>query len=471
MPSFTTDKMIGTQTASESNNDVVSINVGGQIFQTTKQTLIMAGPDSLLSQLAESTCPFVDRDPEFFSLLLSFLRTGTLPSKVKDFDIYDLIEESRFYGVESLLIESITNPSQFDGFALQKSLVLPLNGRDSPSAIATTSSGSVHVAHGSKVTSFDWSLRRKWTILTQFTAIDSLLAISTKLAAAGATDFSGLQILDLENGNVKEVLNWENVTKSSSTVQAIGASSEFLFTSFESGRRNSNSIMVYDINTLKPVTEIGHYEIYGADIDSAIPATKLSWVSNHRLVMAAGSHGGLSGVMGNIKFWDIRSGNVVFELKEKVNCFADVCVSDNLNSIFKVGVNSGEVFYADFRILGGGDSDGSGNSSDIWVCLGDGRKIVNGKKEGSGCKIESHGNQVFCSKGGDIELWSEVVMGSHRTSGNRLDERVFRKNTMGRVKDMVGLKITNLAFGGNRMFLTRKDQQAVEVWQGAVRGI
>ncbi|GKV32485.1 hypothetical protein SLEP1_g41086 [Rubroshorea leprosula] len=83
--------------------------------------------------------------------------------------------------------------------------------------------------------------------------------------------------------------------------------------------------MVYDLNTLKAVTEIGHYEIYGADIDSAIPTTK-------------------------------------------------------------VGVNSGEVFYANFRILGGGDNDGGGNSSDIWVCLGDGRKIFNGKKEGSGCK-------------------------------------------------------------------------------------
>ncbi|GKV10975.1 hypothetical protein SLEP1_g22268 [Rubroshorea leprosula] len=146
--------------------------------------------------------------------------------------------------------------------------------------------------------------------------------------------------------------------------------------------------MVYDINTLKLVIEIGHYENYGTDIEPAIPATKLNWVSNHRLVMVVSSHSELSGVMGNIKFWDIRSGNVVFELKEKVNCFADVCVSDNLNSIFKVGVNSGEVFYADFRILGGGggDHDGGGNNSDIRVCLGDDRKIINGKKEGSGCK-------------------------------------------------------------------------------------
>ncbi|XVF10575.1 hypothetical protein REPUB_Repub07fG0194400 [Reevesia pubescens] len=428
------------ETGSELKTNVVTVNVGGQIFQTTKQTLIQAGPKSLLSQLAETNSNrFVDRDPDNFSLLLSVLRTGSLPSKVKDFDLRDLIEESRFYGLDSLLTNSLTNYSHFDAFALQKSSILPLNCRDSPSAIATTPFGSLHVSHGSKITSFDWSLTRKSTILTQFTAVDSLLAISPDIAAAGATDFSGLQILDLQNGSIKQVLNWENVTRSGSTVQAIGSSDEFLFTSFESSRRNSNSILVYDLNTLNPVTEIGHNEIFGADLDSAIPATKLRWVSGYGLVMASGSHSGLSGV------------------------------SDNLNAIFKVGVNSGEVFYTDLRRLGSVNDDGNENRNP-WICLGDRRKVVNGKKEGFGCKIESHGNQVFCSKGGDIELWSEIVMGSVKSSEGRLKERVFRKNLMGRVKDLGGLRISNLAFGGNKMFVTRKDQQAVEIWQGSTRG-
>ncbi|KAG4124723.1 hypothetical protein ERO13_D10G056050v2 [Gossypium hirsutum] len=99
------------------------------------------------------------------------------------------------------------------------------------------------------------------------------------------------------------------------------------------------------------------------------------------------------------------------------------------------------------------------------MCVENRRKVVNGKKEGLGCKIESHGNQVFCSKGGDIELWSEVAEGLE----GRLKGRVFRKNVR-RVKAMGGLKVTNLAFGGNKMFVTRKDQQAVQVWQGSTRG-
>lgn len=449
-------------------SNIVAINVGGRLFQTTKQTLTLAGSKSLLSTIfdsSQSTLPFIDRDPDLFSLILSLLRTGYLPSKANAFDLQDLISESLFYGIESLLISSVSNPSQFEAFNLEKSLILPLNGRDSPSAVTTTPFGSVHVAHGGKITSFDWSLQRKTTILTQFSAIDSLLALSPSLAAAGATDFSGLQILDLETGYVRSILNWENVTRSSSTVQAIGASSEFLFTSFESGRRNSNSIMIYDIQTFNPVTEIGHNEIYGAEIDSAIPATMLNWVAGYNLLVAAGSHSGPSGVQGNIKFWDIRTGNVAWELKEKVDCFSDMTVSENLSAIFKIGVSSGEVYSADLRKLGDGNP---------WICLGDRMKMVNGKKAGVGGKIESYGNQVFCSRegGGNIELWSEVTVGNggNKEGGLGLEDKVFRKNLMGRMKDLGGGKVTNLAFGGNKMFVTRKDQQSVEVWQSSAKG-
>jgi hypothetical protein len=227
-----------------------------------------------------------------------------------------------------------------------------------------------------------------------------------------------------------------------------------MFVSFESSRRNSNSIVVYDLHSLRPVTEIAHNEIYGADIDSAIPVTKLQWIESHNLLMASGSHSGPSGVSGNIRLWDVRSGNIVWEISEKVDCFADVAVSDSLNAMFKVGVNSGEAFYIDMKNLS--------SEKNSWVCLGDKRKVLNGKKEGFGCKIETQGNQVFCTKGGDVELWSEIIMGSS-------NNRIFKKNLMGRVQDMGGAKITNLAFGGSRMFLTRKDLQCVEVWQSSSR--
>lgn len=444
----------------KSDPNIVTINVGGQFFQTTKQTLNSAGPKSFFAKIAQfqSSTPFIDRDPELFAVLLSLLRTGNLPSRAKAYDLQDLIFESQFYGIEHTLRNSLSSPSQFEPFNLQKSIVLPLNGRDTPSAVAASRFGSVHVAHGSKITSFDWSLRRKSTFLTQFMAVDSLSALSDSVVAAGAHDYSGLQIIDLTRKVIETTLDWENVTRSGSTVLAIGSSPEHLFASFESGRRNSNSIMVYDLHTFSPIAEIGHNEIFGADIDSAIPATKLKWASGYNLLMASGSHSGPSGVSGNIRLWDVRSGKVVWEVMEKIDCFADVTVSDNLSVIFKVGVHSGEAFFVDMRNLSTGNS---------WVCLGDNRKVLNGKKEGIGCKVEDQGNQVFCSKGGDIEMWSEVITSSAEKGEEKLDDRIFKKNLIGRVKDTGGSKITNLAFGGNKMFLTRKDQQFVEVWQSS----
>lgn len=451
--------------AHESN--VISINVGGRIFQTTKQTLTLAGTDSLFSRLAtDSTTRFVDRDPDLFSVLLYILRTGNLPARSSSFDVRDLIDESRYYGIESFLIDSLSNSSQFEAFDLRKSQILPLNGRDSPSTISPTANGGgLHVAHGSKITSFDWSLRRKSTVLTNFSAVDSLLEISPGVLAAGATDFPGLQIIDLENGGfVRTTLNWGNLSRSSSTVQAIGSSSEFLFTSFESSRRNSNSIMVYDLSSLLPVSEIDHCEIYGSDIDSAIPSTKLRWIQSCNLLMVSGSHSSPSGVNGHIRFWDVRSRNMVWEIKETQDCFSDVTVSDNLSAVFKVGVTSGEVLYTDLRSLG---------SKDPWICLGEEKKrSLKDRREGVGCKIESYGNHVFCSKGSGIELWSEVMTGLiGNASRDVSEERVFRKNSFGNLADSGENKITGLAFGGNRMFVTRKDQQSIEVWQSPSRGV
>lgn len=442
---------------------IVTLNVGGQLFQTSSHTLSLAGPKCLLSTFAAGDGPspaFIDRDPDLFAVLLSLLRTGNLPSRANAVDVQDLVSEAAYYGLQPHLLAALSNPSQFDAFNLERSILLPLNGRDYPSAVSTTAVGSVHVAHGSKITSFDCSLRRKSTVLTRFPAIDSLLALSPSLAAAGAVDSPGLHIIDLDRGLVEETVGWENQTRSISTVQAIGASPEYLFASFESGRRNSNAVVVLDVaGGFKPVAEVARQEIYGAEIDAAIPATKLEWVAGYNLLMASGSHAGPSGLLGNIRLWDIRSSAMAWELREKADCFADVTVSTDLNAVFKVGVNSGEVFMADLRKL---------DAVQPWVPLGGEGKRLNGKKEGAGCVIQSHGNQVFCSKGGDVELWSEVLMSSYVTREDGLgEERVFRRNMVGRVKDMGGGRIRSLGFGGNKMVLSRKDQQCVEVWQSS----
>ncbi|KAL7605813.1 hypothetical protein Lser_V15G20272 [Lactuca serriola] len=57
-------------------------------------------------------------------------------------------------------------------------------------------------------------------------------------------NLNSILVYDLNDNSV----NSENMTKSGSIVQATGTSPELLFTSFESSRRNSNSMLVYDLN-------------------------------------------------------------------------------------------------------------------------------------------------------------------------------------------------------------------------------
>ena len=66
-------------------SDIVILNVGGKVFTTTKETLL-SEQDSLLAQMLdgrsltavrdENGAYFIDRDPDTFSAVLEFFRTG-----------------------------------------------------------------------------------------------------------------------------------------------------------------------------------------------------------------------------------------------------------------------------------------------------------------------------------------------------------------------------------------------------------
>ncbi|KAF8395412.1 hypothetical protein HHK36_019358 [Tetracentron sinense] len=70
----------------------------------------------------------------------------------------------------------------------------------------------------------------------------------------------------------------------------IGSSHEFLFTSFESDRQNSSNTITVMVSDLQgSFLRIGHNEIFGADLDSAIPAIKLKWDPSYNLLTASTS--------------------------------------------------------------------------------------------------------------------------------------------------------------------------------------
>ncbi|KAJ3678570.1 hypothetical protein LUZ60_002373 [Juncus effusus] len=445
------------------NSIIITLNIGGQIFQTTQQTLSLTSPTSPLSSLSPSSSspPFFDRDPTLFSHLLAFLRSNIPPPPHL---LPHVLLEAEFFSLPDHLVTKLSVPVQFDPFCLSPSLCLTLSGRDPISAVSVSISDELPVlgaAHGGKVSTFSPSLLYKSTVLTEFLFVDSILPLSPSVGAIGAKDFAGLHLIDLKKtSSLIKILHWAPHPSqlNSSSVLSIGSSPDLLFSSFESSRRNSSTILAFDLEKFEPVLEIARKEIFGAEIDSAIPATKLQWINNLGLLMAAGSHSGPAGLSGYINFWDPRSNKLIYDLKEKdSDCFADVTISDQLLSLFKIGVNSGDLYMRDLRKI---------ESMENWVCLGEGRGIGRGnlrKKEGLECKIASYEKNVFVARGGEVEMWSEAVMGEG-------EERVMKRNLMGREKDRrEKKKIDCIAFGGNRMVLSRKDEMCLEVWESLVK--
>jgi hypothetical protein len=463
---------------------VVTLNVGGELFQTTVGTLARAGTSSPLSSLSPSTPAdphFLDCDPRLFALLLSFLRRGRLLSP----PTAALLAEARHFALDGALLASLSPASAFAPLSLRPSALVPLTGRVAPSAVAMCPSphpASVVAAHGGVVTCFDAALASRCSVLTPLPAVDSLVAVSPDLAFAGAHDFPSVHICRFSDAAAPEGLSWPG--SSSATVLSMEATAvseaatlPWLFTSFESARRNSSAVVVFDLSSLSPVVEIGRKEVFGADVEAAIPATKLRWLGEHNLLLAAGSHSGPGGVLGDIRLWDVRASSTVpvWEVREKDDCFSDIDASDKLSALFKVGAASGELFMADLRKLDNGGTIGL----ERWVCIGDEQRVAaaspSGRK-GNGCMIECYSYWVFVARGSDVEVWSQVELASE--AGGK---KVMRRNWVGNgppmetggseegVKEKT--KIVSWAFGGSRMALARAEKRSIEVWYSAPAAI
>uniref|UniRef100_A0A1A9ZZQ0 BTB domain-containing protein n=1 Tax=Glossina pallidipes TaxID=7398 RepID=A0A1A9ZZQ0_GLOPL len=91
------------------SGDLVNLNVGGQRFSTSRQTLTWI-PDTFFTALLsgrisslkdETGAIFIDRDPTLFSRILNYLRTKEID--IKNCEIRSLRHESEYYGLTPLV--------------------------------------------------------------------------------------------------------------------------------------------------------------------------------------------------------------------------------------------------------------------------------------------------------------------------------------------------------------------------------
>jgi len=104
-----------------SAGDIVTLNVGGRLFTTTRMTLT-SEPDSVLGRMFDLTSPipparlidsayFLDANPDVFEVILDFLRYKSiiLPTKLP---LEAVLVQARYFGLDDLILRITERTSE-----------------------------------------------------------------------------------------------------------------------------------------------------------------------------------------------------------------------------------------------------------------------------------------------------------------------------------------------------------------------
>ncbi|RZC82447.1 hypothetical protein C5167_045227 [Papaver somniferum] len=209
--------------------DKVRFNVGGKIFETTATTLASAAEgSSMFGAMFDDEWNFrprevneeyfIDRDPEYFSVLLNLLRTGELyvPPHIPDKLFY---REALYYG----LIDNVRTARfcEFDGNRLK--LTSSVKGQEfgNCTAIRASPDGGCAVAHDRIVRLYDWMLEEYPTINLNYEKVNDICWIDLEIVVLSACkrsgrEDSGIGLFSSSRGDLKHTfqLNHENQVKS-----------------------------------------------------------------------------------------------------------------------------------------------------------------------------------------------------------------------------------------------------------------
>lgn len=455
-------------------DDRIKLNVGGKFFETTLSTMQAGGPDSLLAALSNRSTDdpnpvFIDRDPEIFSVILSLLRSNGLPSTARRFSKQELADEALYYGIESQL-KSAMSPPPFSGIDASIVTTVQPASDGCPSAIATGDDGSVWIAHGGQLSSYDWNLSHSGTIRTHLEDITSICRVYPDIAAVGSESSAGLYFYDFSGVRNLGSIHWTDPNDPrifKARVTAIADSPGSVFASFDCPHRE-NCILLIDKSTLKIVSELSRQPGSSA---KNLAVGKLRWLPETSMVVGSSVTCGAFGYSGYIRIWDPRANEMVWEAIEPGSgrssrfgdSFADVDADVEESTLFKVCSKSGDLAVADLRKLG----------DDPWVYLQDKnpsmRNTSGDRPVGhSSSVIRCYRKQVFVGREGGLEVWSRVAKAENWVAiENGVCEGWYRRNFVDKVEDSERGVIQKIEGGGDRLFVIREEVEGVEVWESS----
>lgn len=455
---------------SHASDDRIKLNVGGKLFETTLSTLLSGGPDSLLAALSnrETDDPnpvFIDRDPEIFSVLLSLLRTNRLPSTARRFSKQELADEALYYGIDAQFKSAISPPPLNGIDASIVSTIRPASEGLSSTFTAAAADGSVWIAHGGQISSYDWNLSHAGTIRTHLDEIDSICRVWPEIAAVGSGSNAGLHFYEFSDGRNVGSVHWTDPSDPrifKARVSAIAGSEKSVFAAFDCPHRE-NCILEVDKSKLQIVSQVGRQS--GNQAKHMAPGM-LRWIPEIGVVVGSAVTSGAFGYAGYIRLWDPRSGEVVWETNEpgvgRSSRFGDslACVDVDVEglTLFKLCSQSGDLAMADMRHLG----------DDPWIYLKEKNPSLVNTGGVSSSVIHCYKRQVFVGREGGLEVWSrlgEMKNGVERASGEA--EGLYRRNFVDQMEKPERGIIKKIEGGGDRLFISREDVEGIEVWESS----
>jgi hypothetical protein len=93
--------------------DWLKLNVGGQVFLTTKSTILTSAPESMLAAMFlnrsgrkpavqdDQSSFLIDRNPDYFKIILNFLRTRQVI--LEHFSAQGVLLEAEYFGIDDMI--------------------------------------------------------------------------------------------------------------------------------------------------------------------------------------------------------------------------------------------------------------------------------------------------------------------------------------------------------------------------------
>ncbi|KAI3937585.1 hypothetical protein MKW92_038804, partial [Papaver armeniacum] len=182
------------------------LNVGGKIFETTATTLSSAGRSSMfgdewnLQPTEVNQEYFIDRNPDCFSVLLDFLRTGELyvPPHVPEKLLY---REALYYG----LLDHVrtAKKSKFDANWLELKSSVRDPARNSWTAVRASPDGGCAVADGGVVRIYDWMLEEHPPLNLDYQSIKDIGWIDSENIVLSSS-VGGMGLFSSSTGDLKD---------------------------------------------------------------------------------------------------------------------------------------------------------------------------------------------------------------------------------------------------------------------------